>query len=76
MRRVVVQKVAGPNHIQGSVIREYTDQLTYISIDIFNTTLEQAVVPSCFKSATIISVSPKNSASQVLMITALLQQVP
>lgn len=39
-----------------TVLGECGDQLANVLRDIFNNSLEQTVVPSCFKSATIIPV--------------------
>ena len=44
------------DNIRGWVLRECADQLAYVLMDIFNTSLNQAKVPSCFKTATIIPV--------------------
>ncbi|KAI3364741.1 hypothetical protein L3Q82_000897 [Scortum barcoo] len=45
--------------IPGRVLRECADQLACVLTDIFNTSLSQAKVPSCFKTATIIPVPKK-----------------
>jgi len=39
------------------------EELTDVLTDIFNTSLNQAVVPTCFKSITIIPVPKKASPS-------------
>lgn len=44
----------------GLVLRECADQLGHVLTDLFNTSLNHAVVPSCFKNFTIMLV-PKNS---------------
>ncbi len=50
------RKAAGPENIPGRVLKDCAEQLT----DIFNTSLSQAVIPTCLKSTTIIPV-PKKS---------------
>lgn len=52
-------KAAGPDNIPG--LRNCTDQLSKVLADIFNSSLIQAAVPTCMKTATIIPV-PKGSA--------------
>ncbi len=59
LRRVKTRKAPGPDNIPGRVLRECADQLACVFTDIFNTSLDQAKVPSCFKSATIIPVPKK-----------------
>ncbi|KAF7665898.1 hypothetical protein LDENG_00128220 [Lucifuga dentata] len=54
LRRINTRKAAGPDNIPGWVLKECADQLAHVLTDIFNTSLNQAVVPSCFKTATII----------------------
>ncbi|KAF7646089.1 hypothetical protein LDENG_00193790 [Lucifuga dentata] len=54
-------KAAGPDEIPGLVLRECADQLASVLTDIFNTSLNQAIVPSCFKTATIIPVPKKST---------------
>ncbi|KAK3551793.1 hypothetical protein QTP70_026223 [Hemibagrus guttatus] len=62
LSRVNAQKAAGPDGIPGRVIRACAEQLTEVFMDIFNLSLAQSVVPTCFKSATIVPV-PKHSAT-------------
>nr|XP_043882686.1 uncharacterized protein LOC122769872 [Solea senegalensis] len=56
LRKVNAQKASGPDNIPGRLIKECADQLAHVLTDIFNASLVQAVVPPCFKSATIIPV--------------------
>ena len=65
LRRVNARKAAGPDNIPGRVIRECADQLACVLTDIFNTSLTQAVVPSCFKAATIIPVPKKPNTTNL-----------
>ncbi len=58
-------KVAGPDNSPGWVLTDCAFQLSEVLTDIFNISLFQAKVPSCFKSATIIPV-PKTSTVSCL----------
>jgi len=66
LRKVNVWEAAG---LPGLVLREYANQLAHVLTDIFSTSLEEAIVTSCFISATIIPV-PVNQ--YVLTTTTLL----
>ncbi|KAI3371034.1 hypothetical protein L3Q82_023513 [Scortum barcoo] len=50
----------GPDGIPGRVLRACSGELAEVLTDIFNLSLAHAVVPTCFKSTSIIPV-PKNS---------------
>ncbi|GAA6231470.1 uncharacterized protein LOC109141784 [Lates japonicus] len=58
LQRINPHKAAGPDNIPGRVLKGCAHQLTEVLTDIFNTSLKQAVVPTCLKTATII---PKTS---------------
>ena len=62
--RVNMNKAAGPDNIPGRVLKTCANQLVDVITDIFNISLSQESVPTCFKTATIIPV-PKKSASVV-----------
>ncbi len=47
-------KAAGPDNIPGRVLTDCAEQLTDVLTDIFNTSLSQAVIPTCLKSTEII----------------------
>ena len=59
LRKVNIRKAAGPDNIPGRVLKGCADQLAQVLTDIFNTSLDQGIVPPCFKSATIIPVPKK-----------------
>ena len=69
MRRVFKgvngKKAAGPDQIPERVLKSCADQLAPVYTMIFNTSLAQAVVPSCFKKTIIVPV-PKNSLPSCL----------
>jgi len=59
LRRVNPRKAPGPDNIPGQVYKECADQLAGVLTDIFNTWLDQSIVPACFQSASIIPVPKK-----------------
>ncbi|KAI3351519.1 hypothetical protein L3Q82_020375 [Scortum barcoo] len=60
LQRINPRKAAGPDNISGRVLKGCAYQLTEVLTDIFNTSLQQAAVPTCLKTATIIPI-PKTS---------------
>ncbi len=62
LSRINARKAPGPDNIPGRVLRDCAVELTDVFTDIFNISLSQAVVPTCFKATTIIPV-PKSSPS-------------
>ncbi len=63
LSRINPRKAAGPDNIPGRVLRDCAEQLTDVLTDIFNTSLSQAVVPTCLKSTTITPVPKKSPVS-------------
>ncbi|KAL0202652.1 hypothetical protein M9458_000670, partial [Cirrhinus mrigala] len=63
LSKVKPRKAAGPDNIPGHVLRDCAAQLTDVLTDIFNTSLSQAVVPTCLKSTSIIPVPKKSPVS-------------
>lgn len=59
-----VRKAPGPDDIPGRVLRDCAEELTDVFTDIFNTSLSQAVVPTCLKATAIIPVPKKPSPSR------------
>uniref|UniRef100_A0A3B5PZ90 Reverse transcriptase domain-containing protein n=1 Tax=Xiphophorus maculatus TaxID=8083 RepID=A0A3B5PZ90_XIPMA len=59
LKRVNPRKAPGPDNIPGRVFRECAGQLAGVLTDIFNTSLDQATVPACLKTASIIPVPKK-----------------
>ena len=56
-------KAAGPDQIPERVLNSCADQLAPVYTKIFNTSLAQAVVPSCFKQSIIVPVPKKSKPS-------------
>ncbi|KAI4891818.1 hypothetical protein NFI96_002199 [Prochilodus magdalenae] len=65
LRRVSARKAAGPGEVPGRVLKACAEQLAVVFTDIFNLSLAQAVVPTVFKTATIVPV-PKHSTASTL----------
>ncbi len=63
LSRINARKAPGPDNIPGRVLRDCAVELTDVFTDIFNISLSQAVVPTCFKTTTIIPVPKKSSPS-------------
>ncbi len=63
LSRINPRKAVGPDNIPGRVLKNCAAQLTDVLTDIFNTSLSQAVVPTCLKSTTIIPVPKKSPVS-------------
>ncbi len=63
LSRINPRKAAGPHNIPGRVLKDCAEQLTDVLTDIFNTSLSQAVIPTCLKSTTIIPVPKKSPVS-------------
>lgn len=53
------RKATGPDNIPGRVLKDCAEELKEVFTDVFNTSLKQATVPSCFKATTIIPVPKK-----------------
>ncbi len=63
LSRINPRKAAGPDNIPGRVLKDCAAQLMDVLTDIFNTSLSQAIVPTCLKSTTIIPVPKKSPVS-------------
>ncbi|XP_070700872.1 transcriptional activator Myb-like [Pempheris klunzingeri] len=60
LRKINPHKAAGPNNIPGRALRACTNELTDVLTSMFNLSLSQRTVPSCFKTTTIVPL-PKRS---------------
>ncbi|KAI4879859.1 hypothetical protein NFI96_004004 [Prochilodus magdalenae] len=60
LSRIKIHKAAGPDDIPGRVLKACSAELAGVLTDIFNLSLACAVVPSCFKTTSIIPI-PKNT---------------
>ena len=59
-KQVNIHKAAGPDGLPGHVLRACVDQLASVFTDIFNLSLTESVIPTCFKQNTIVPV-PKEA---------------
>ena len=59
-RQVNIYKAAGPDRLPGRVLRACADQLASVFTEMFNLSLSESVIPTCFKQTTIVPV-PKNT---------------
>eukprot|EP00061_Rhincodon_typus_P007638 g29535.t1 len=56
---VNLRKATGPESVPGQVLGSCADQLVEVFTDIFNLSLQQAEVPTCFKTTTINPIPKK-----------------
>ncbi|KAK0146400.1 putative RNA-directed DNA polymerase from transposon BS [Merluccius polli] len=59
LKQVNPRKAAGPDGITGRVLRTCADQLAPVFTEIFNLSLSQCIIPTCFKCSTIVPVPKK-----------------
>ena len=64
-KHVNPRKSAGPDGIPSCVLRACADQLAGVFTDIFNQSLSQSAVPTCFKMATIVLVPKKAKVTEL-----------
>jgi hypothetical protein len=64
-KRVNPRKASGPDGIPRCVLRACADQLAGVFMDIFNLSLSQSVVPTCFKMSTIVPVPKKAKVTEL-----------
>uniref|UniRef100_A0A4W5LD23 Reverse transcriptase domain-containing protein n=1 Tax=Hucho hucho TaxID=62062 RepID=A0A4W5LD23_9TELE len=64
-KQVNIHRAAGPDGLPGRVLRACADQLSGVFTDIFNMSLIDSVIPTCFKQTTIVPV-PKNTKATCL----------
>ena len=57
---VNIHEAAGPDGLPGCVLHACADQLASVFIDIFNMSLIESVIPTCFKQTTTVPV-PKST---------------
>ncbi|CDQ60434.1 unnamed protein product [Oncorhynchus mykiss] len=61
-KQVNIHKAAGPGHVlglPGRVLEACVDQLSSVFTNIFNISLTESVIPTCFKQTTIVPVPRK-----------------
>jgi hypothetical protein len=58
-KQVNIHKAAGPGGLPRRVFRAGADKLVSVFTDIFNFSLTQSVIPTCFEQTTIVPVPKK-----------------
>ena len=58
-KQLNIHKAAGPDGLPGRVLKACADQLASVFTDIFNLSLTESVIPTCFKQTTIVPVPKK-----------------
>ncbi|KAI3356900.1 hypothetical protein L3Q82_003544 [Scortum barcoo] len=61
LKRINTRKAPGPDGIPGRALKVCADQLADVFADIFNMSLLQSVVPTCFKETIIVVPVPKKT---------------
>jgi hypothetical protein len=64
-KRVNPRKAAGPDGISSRALRACATQLAGVFTDIFNQSLSQSAVPTCFRRATIVPVPKKAKVTEL-----------
>ncbi len=65
LRKINSHKAAGPDNIPGRALRACATELADVLTSIFNLSLSQSTVPTCFKTTTIVPL-PKKSPPNCL----------
>ncbi len=65
LKKIDITKASGPDMVSGRILKSCADQLAGVFTNIFNLSLQQAVVPTCLKATTIVPV-PKKQAVRCL----------
>ena len=56
-KQVNIHKAAGPDGLPGRVLRACADQLASVFTDIFNLSMSESVISTCFKQTTVLTVT-------------------
>ncbi|KAI3375613.1 hypothetical protein L3Q82_003935 [Scortum barcoo] len=59
LKQINTRKAPGPDGIPSRALKVCADQLADVFADIFNMSLLQSVVPTCFKETIIVPKKPK-----------------
>ena len=62
-KQVNIHKAAWPDGLPGRVLRACADQLASVYTDIFNLSMTESVIPTCFKQTTIVPVPKKSTGT-------------
>ena len=64
-KHVNPRKAAGADGIPSRILRACTDQLSGVFTDIFNLSLSQSAVPTCFKMSTIVLLTKRAEVTEL-----------
>ena len=62
-KRLSARKASGPDNISSYTFKNCADQLAPVFADIYNSSLQQCIVPTCFKTSVIIPIPKKAKVS-------------
>ena len=62
-KRLSTRKASGPDNISSYTFKNCADQLAPVFADIYNSSLQQCIVPACFKTSVIIPIPKKAKVS-------------
>ena len=62
-KRLSTRKASGPDNISSYTFKNCADQLAPVFADIYNSSLQQCIVPMCFKTYVIIPIPKKAKVS-------------
>ncbi|KAI4902278.1 hypothetical protein NFI96_010460 [Prochilodus magdalenae] len=63
LRRINPRKATGPDNIPGRALRACANELADVFTSIFNLSLRQCTVPTCYKTTTVVPLPKKNPPS-------------
>ena len=64
-KRLITRKASGPDNISSYTFKNCADQLARVFADIYNSSLQQCIVPMCFKTSVIIPIPKKAKVSSM-----------
>ena len=64
-KQVSIYKAAGHDGLPEHLLRACTDELAFVFTDIFNMSMIESIIPTCFKQTNIVPV-PKNTKATCL----------
>ena len=63
LKRLSTRKASGPDNISSNTFKNCADQLAPVFADIYNSSLQQCIVPTCFKTSVIMPIPKKVKVS-------------
>ncbi len=65
LKRIDLTKASGPDMVSGRILKSCADHLAGVFTNVFNLSLQQAVVPTCLKATTIVPVHKKQKVRYI-----------